>query len=188
MLPPIIVRLIYILQGIHTSDRTLKQENVVITTQLELVIAIVAATVPCLRPFMNATNTSFLAQDTVSASKYTKNAYGSDEKRSKIPQGSALRSLRLGRSKNNTGMEVSQDEIALEPMNGGGQEIGRALGGHEPVERQEDQLSNGSHDSQSRIIRRDVEWNVRYEPRANVVGGEPGQQQDDYDKHFSHRV
>lgn len=190
MLPPIIVRLIYVLKSVNASDSTLKLENVVIATQLEIVVAIVAATIPCLRPFMNATNTSFLTQmDTVVSSGYGKNAYGSGEKRSKTPQGSALRSLRLGRSNNKSGTEMSQDEIALEPMNGGGEEIGKALGGGEGHnERQEDQQSHGSHDSQSRIIRRDVEWNVRYEPMSDTPGSvRPANQRDDYDKHYSHR-
>lgn len=200
MFPPIAFRLHYVLSEVNSSDPTLKLANVVILTQVELVVAIVSATVPCLRPFMAATYTTWGGRvDTVSDSGYHKRAYAAGQNGSANTAGGTtakdFRSIRIGRSKNNTETSKSQEEIGLEPMNPRGkkkspgwEEVGNALedgrddrypstttkeSGYEyiagsstnPV--QEDQQSSGSHDSQNLIIRRDIEWAVSYEPRPS---------------------
>jgi hypothetical protein len=214
LLAPIAFRLHYVLSAINSADPTLRLVNVVILTQVELATAIVSATIPCLRPFMAATYTTWGGRvDTVSGSGYHKQAYASgQEEDSKTGQGSTVKkflSRRMERSTNNTDTEHSQD-IALEPMgtrrkkeSQGWKEISNDLKGgrndrypstskesqdeyigksrQTPV--QEDQQSSGSHDSQKMIIRRDLEWTVRYEHRSSI-SGEDTEVHDEFNRGF----
>ncbi|KAK5049004.1 hypothetical protein LTR84_005426 [Exophiala bonariae] len=200
---PLGFRLHYILAAIDSADPTLKSVNVVITSQVQLSAAIVSATIPCLRPFMAATYTTWGGRvDTVSGSGYQKGAYGSGkEEGSHLSQGTKIKgflSRRIERSQNTTGAEHSQD-IALEPLatrrkkeSQGWEEIASTLEDqgskqyssaafdereHEYDSKistgnlvQEDQQSSDSHDSQRMIIRRDLEWSVRYEHRPSLSG------------------
>jgi hypothetical protein len=119
-------------------------------------------------------------------------------------------SRRTDRSKNNTDTEYSMD-IALEPIgtrrkkeSQGWKEISNASkdehnkrypstapkkshdeyngsGRGNPV--QDDQKSSGSHDSQKMIIRRDLEWTVRYEHRSSI-NGEDTEAPHEYNRRF----
>ncbi|KIW20095.1 hypothetical protein PV08_00670 [Exophiala spinifera] len=155
------------------------RDKVVITTQTELVVALVAATVPCLKPFMGAVDTSFgaAAGTSLAGSGYNKRStrsgnggqYSNESKTALSSNG-----FRIRRKKNGVDALTSHDDIALEPMS-------RSWTGKADLEDQtgdrntstttkpstDDHQSVGSQDSQQMIIRRDVEWNVRYESRQN---------------------
>lgn len=200
---PIAFRLHYLLLATDSADPTLGLVNVVITTQVELSAAIVSATIPCLRPFMAATYTTWGGRvDTVSGSGYHKRAYASGREEGSHPsQGTTVKgflSRQMNKSQNTTGTEHSQD-IALEPLgtrrkkeSQGWKELSNTLedtstkrssstmlkDSHDEYNSklgtgnlvQEDQQSSDSHDSQRMIIRRDLEWSVRYEHRPSLNG------------------
>ena len=110
LIAPIAARLHYLLPVLHTSshDPTLKLRNAVIITQVEAVVSIVTATVPCLRPFMRATYTTWGGRvDTVYSLGYSKRS-GNKGKSSFTASGVG------GRRKN----RVSQDAIPLGSMSG----------------------------------------------------------------------
>ncbi|KAK4940170.1 hypothetical protein LTR10_019705 [Elasticomyces elasticus] len=187
LLLPLAFRLHYVLASLHSQDITLRQDRIVINTQVELVTAMVAATVPCLRPFMAATYTTWGGRvDTVSGSEY-KSGSNSGKKHITTGSKSVLSSLRMGRSKKGVDELTSRDDISLEPMSQSWSAKG--MDGHNTerhpstirkqsgddsgaMNQADDQQSLGSHDSQRMIIRRDVEWNVRFEnrPEANGTG------------------
>lgn len=142
--------------------------------------------------------------DTVSGSGYHKRAYASGQAQDSSPGTTVkgFLSRRMDRNKDTTDTQNSQD-IVLEPLSvrrnkesQGWKEIGNALE-NKPSNRhpstttkdshddyigkdstgnlvQEDQQSSGSHDSQKMIIRRDLEWSVRYEHRSDANGDDPG--------------
>lgn len=193
MIFPIAFRLHYILSSLQARDITLRQDKIVINTQVELVTAMVAATVPCLRPFMAATYTTWGGRvDTVSGSDYHKSSGNSGKRDRQTTSGSksvlSSRTLRFGRKKNGVDELTSRDDISLEPMSRSWGAKGmdgrdeerhpstttRKQSGDDQVGMNqadvEDQHSLGSHDSQRMIIRRDVEWNVRFENRPTDHG------------------
>lgn len=179
MIAPLAVRLAYIVSNLDAQDPTLRQDKVVVNTQTELVVALVAATVPCLRPFMGAVDTSFgaAAGTSLAGSGYKKRStrsgnggqYSNESKTVLSSNG-----FRIGRKKKGVDELTSNDDIALEP-------ISRSWTGKAGLEDQtedrhtstttkqsgDDHQSVGSQDSQQMIIRRDVEWNVRYESRPD---------------------
>jgi hypothetical protein len=194
--------------------------NTVTLTQVELATAIVTATIPCLRPFMTATYTTWGGRvDTVSGSGYHKRAYAFGRDGSTPSQGTAVKaffSRRTDRSQNNTGTEQSQD-IALGAMPTSNthrredsqgwkeitsntslddghksdrhpsnltQEVGSEyINNSRQIPVQEDQQSASSQDSQKMIIRRDLEWSVRYEHRRSI-NGEETEVHEEYNRHF----
>ncbi|KAI1618475.1 hypothetical protein EDD37DRAFT_622808 [Exophiala viscosa] len=183
---PLAFRLHYVLASLHAHDITLRQDRIVINTQVELVTAMVAATVPCLRPFMAATYTTWGGRvDTVSGSEYNKSGSNSGKKHTTSGSKSVLSSLRIGRSKKGVDELTSRDDISLEPMSQSWSAKGmdgnqterhpstiRKQSGDDSgaMNQADDQQSLGSHDSQRMIIRRDVEWNVRFENRPDLNG------------------
>lgn len=195
LLLPIAIRLHYVLSTINSTDPTLKVVNTVILTQVQLTSAIVSATIPCLRPFMAATYTTWGGRvDTVSGSGYHKRGNTSGQADdSSHSHGTTMKSFfsrQMDRSMDDKVTEPSHD-IALEPIgtrrkkeSQGWKQIGnstqaeandqfppttaegdgdryKSKGRKRHV--QEDQQSAGSQESQQMIIRRDVEWTVRYE-------------------------
>lgn len=180
MIAPLAVRLGYIVSNLDAQDPTLRQDKVVVNTQTELVVALVAATVPCLRPFMGAVDTSFgaaAAGTSLAGSGYAKRSTRSGNARQYSNESKQVLSsngFRIGRKKKGVDELASHDDIALEP-------ISRSWTGKAGLEDQteerhtstttkqsaDDHQSVGSQDSQQMIIRRDVEWNVRYESRQD---------------------
>jgi hypothetical protein len=197
-----------VLSAYNSSNTTLKLSDAVILTQVELVVAIVSATVPCLRPFMAATYTTWGGRlDTVSGSGYQARAYADGKGGSaNVSKSTGSRAIRSIFSKSATDTMKSQDDIALNPINyrgkkngSGWEELGNSQayppgapkdGQHKymattrakPVA--EDQQSD---DSQKMIIRRDLEWTVHHEPRASMPEGHH-QTQEESDGRFLHGV
>lgn len=197
MIPPIALRLHYLLRAVHSSNPTLKMTDAVILTQVELVMAIVSATIPCLRPFMTATHTTWGGRvDTVAASGYHARAYANGKGRSGSGSKSAGSKIRSIMSRSATDTIKSQDEIPMKPVSHRGKKSGTGWEEldhgmvYPPVASKErgdmymntvseDQQSAGSQeDSQKLIIRRDLEWTVHHEPRASITEGHHQVQED----------
>lgn len=202
MIPPIALRLHYVLKAVNTSDPTLKLTDVVIVTEVELVMAIVSATIPCLRPFMAATHTTWGGRvDTVAASGYHAQAYANGKGGSGSGSKSAVSKIRSMMNRSATDTTKSQDDIPMKPVSHRGKKSGTgwedldhgmAYPPVAPKERDdmymntvsEDQQSSGSQeDSQKLIIRRDLEWTVHHEPRASITEGHH-QTQEDINGHY----
>ena len=110
----------YVLSTINSTDPTLTVVNAVIVAQVELTCAIVRATIPCLRPFMAATYTTWEGRvDTVSGSGYYKR--GNTSARAGVSSHShgtttkSYFSRPMDRGTDDKVVEQSQ-EIALEPI------------------------------------------------------------------------
>jgi len=74
----IVLRLYYLNIELSSPDPTLKGTLVSVSTQIQISYAIIAATTPCLRPFMSALNTHYGAPaqiKTPSGSKNSNNSY-----------------------------------------------------------------------------------------------------------------
>jgi len=136
LIAPIAARLHYLLPALTSSDATLHLNTVVINTQVELLWAIVAATIPCLRPFMTATHTTWGGGivDTDYGSAYYQRSHRTRSKTA-YNGGKPTSSTPKRKRSNHANAETSQDEIALRPMphtrqgsHAGWEEVSVALG------------------------------------------------------------
>ena len=158
---PIAFRLHYIKEEIFSDNQTFVGTWAVICTQVDISYAIIAATIPCLRPFMAATVTATAPTDgTRKGTRYVK---GSREKSVK-GNSYGLQSIlpHFNKSKNqNTEKQVSTSTTT--------QEIYGTNHDHNvSVISPGDQHSVESQESRQMIIRRDVEWAVTdEEPGSN---------------------
>ncbi|KAL2063953.1 hypothetical protein VTL71DRAFT_4447 [Oculimacula yallundae] len=144
MIAPIILRLFSILSTLHSQDPTLAGTMTIVYTQIELCYAIIAATTPCLRPFMKALSTHYGAPATLKITPSNTNTYSlnSISKRSKIP---LCYPTKLQRDDNDVPV-LRWDKTTHHASVVGG-----------------DQRSLQSHGSKSMIISKDTQWAVDFE-------------------------
>ena len=163
-----------------SSDMTLRAEDTVINTQVELSWAVMAATIPCLRPFINATHTTWGGHgDTTQGSKVEdskQNGTGYPRKQPTGPvsrlshkiRGLSSNNRSINRSRPGHSTNLSQDIDTETP--GGTRVWDSAARTQSRVEhgvRDGDHVSTSSHDSKRMMIKRDLEWTVDYEPRES---------------------
>lgn len=155
---PAAFRLHYISDEILSVDPTLDGTWQAICTQIEINYGIIAATIPCLRPFMVATATHYgapaSAKRSPNATSQTPRGTEPGFSLGSIPNG--LRSATRGRF--NRSDEKSKDiPPTIHEVDGtNGNQVGRNPSG-------DDHHSLESHDSKKMIIRKDVEWSVEFE-------------------------
>lgn len=149
---PIAFRLHYLKKEIFSDDQTFVGTWTAICTQVDISYAIIAATIPCLRPFMTATVTTIAPTDgTRKGSRYVK---GTREKSGSNGNNYGLQSIipRFNRTKK------AEKQVSTSTTT---QEIYGTNNDHNVfVISPGDQHSVESQDSRQMIIRRDVEWAV----------------------------
>jgi hypothetical protein len=158
---PIAFRLHYIKQEIFSDDQTFVGTWAAICTQVDMSYAIIAATIPCLRPFMAATVTATAPTD--GTQKGTRYIQGSREKSGK-GNSYGLQSIipRFNKSKNQNTEKQSSTSTTTQEIYGTNHDHNVS------VISPGDQHSVESQESRQMIIRRDVEWAVTdEEPSSN---------------------
>jgi hypothetical protein len=115
-----------------------------VCTQIQISYAIVAATIPCLKPFMNALSTNYGAPAQTKASPSgSKSQYQNEYSLSSLSKGSRLGRLeRLKVSAPTTPWDRANHQVSVVPG---------------------DQHSMESHESKKMIISKKNEWHVDYE-------------------------
>ncbi|KAE8446753.1 hypothetical protein EG329_011658 [Mollisiaceae sp. DMI_Dod_QoI] len=143
-------RLYYLRIELLDSDPTLKGSRASICTQIQISYAIIAATTPCLRPFMSALSTNYGSPATIHTPSNTKgsgNSYGL----SQLSKSSQIRGLEKRPPKS------SHQELP-ETRWDGTDHHASIVGG--------DNISFESHSSVQMIIQKNTEWEVEYEGRS----------------------
>ena len=96
---PIIVRLHYLDDAFNSPNYTLLVTWAVVCKEVQICYAIIAATIPCLKPFMSAMATNYGAPAEGARTKtgtYGKNTYKKSGNQKESRNGFNLASLRLG--------------------------------------------------------------------------------------------
>jgi hypothetical protein len=144
---PTAFRLYYLNIEFSSSDPTLDAVLASVCTQIELNYAIIAATTPCLRPFMSALSTNYGAP---AQTKVSPSATGTGRSNNEISLSSMSKMSRTGRPEEK-GKQATmpttrwdQSEHYTSVMSG-------------------DQHSMESHESKQMIISKNTEWAVEYE-------------------------
>ena len=180
-LPVIVVavfRLHYLSEALNSSNFTLDITYEAVCKQVEIAYAIIAATLPCLRPFMVATATNYGAPAEGHKTKigsygkaYTRSGSSNKSSRADRNQSHAGFSLtNLTRTfgsgshseKNNASSAASGDNNApIHEMDSYGQHTATVVASHTP----RNARSLESSENRQMIIRKDVEYAVEYDPR-----------------------
>ncbi|KAE9367678.1 hypothetical protein N431DRAFT_349139 [Stipitochalara longipes BDJ] len=142
VIAPALLRLFYLNQEFTSSDPTLHGVIASVCSQIQISYAIVAATIPCLRPFMAALSTNYgaPAQNRTSPSGTKKSQQYKLSSLSK-----STRSIRVDRSKLSA---------PVKPWDRGNTHTSVVSG---------DQHSMESHESKQMIISKNTEWQVDFE-------------------------
>ncbi|KAH8770203.1 hypothetical protein F5882DRAFT_411675 [Hyaloscypha sp. PMI_1271] len=145
VIAPAILRLVYLNQEFTSPDPTLHGVLASVCTQIQISYAVVAVTIPCLRPFMAALSTNYgaPAQARTSPSGSKKSQPGKEYKLSSLSKSS--RSVRVDKSKVST---------PVKPWDRGNTHTSVGSG---------DQHSMESHESKQMIISKNTEWQVDFE-------------------------
>lgn len=152
-------RLAFLHTELSSSDPTLKGSLAAITTQIQISYAIIAATTPCLRPFMSALSTNYGAPAQIKTPLGTKNnSYG-------------LSSLST-KNRQEKGKQLTVSETAPDTRWDGVDHQASVSAGA-------DNISFDSHSSVQMIIQKNTEWGVEYEGRR-------GQTPENAHEPFSH--
>ena len=141
-------RLSYLNEEFLSSDPTFDGVLASVCTQIEISYAIIAATTPCLRPFMTALSTNYgaPAQTKISPSAAGTARSGTDFSLSSLAKVSRLGQEEKGKASVPT-TRWDQAEHHASVMSG-------------------DQHSMESHESKQMIISKNTEWTVEYEGPA----------------------
>jgi len=183
---PIVWRLHFLRSFLSSSNPTLDGTLVVVNTQIEMNYAIIAATIPCLRPFMTALSTNYGAP----APKTPASNYGSNEYSLNSLSGRSKPASRKVASKKRKSFiqldsreEASEKDIELGGKvvggsgSGGGKGNGKRGNGegtdrwrwdeneHTARIARGDGHSMESHESKQMIIERNTEWTVEFQGR-----------------------
>lgn len=151
MIAPTILRLDSIFDTFRSTDPTLRGALSQVYTQIELSYAIIAATLPCFRPFMKALSTHYGAPSpmkfTPKSTPTNTHAYSlnSVSKRSKMTGSREWSS----KGKTKTGL----DDVPVLRWDGSAHHASVVSG---------DQRSIQSHDSKQMIISKNTQWTVDF--------------------------
>jgi hypothetical protein len=143
LIAPIILRLFFLNREFSSSDPTLNGVLASVWTQIQISYAIVAATIPCLRPFMNALSTNYGAPAQTKSPSGSKQQYKNNYSLSSLSKGS-----RLGRIEK---LKASAPLPSWDRTN------------HQTSVMSGDQHSMESHESKKMIISKKNEWTIDYE-------------------------
>jgi hypothetical protein len=175
---PAAFRLHFVADALNSSNFTLDMTFQVVCKQVEIAYAIVAATLPCLRPFMVATATNYGAP-----AEGHKSKMGSYS-RAYVRSGTNNKSSHTGRNQSHTafslshitrnmssGLHSEKNNVAstmnadnngpMHGMDSYGRHRATVVSSHAP----RDGRSIDSSESKQMIIRKDVEYAVEYDSR-----------------------
>jgi hypothetical protein len=175
---PAALRLHYLSEALNSSNFTLDITYPAVCKQVEIAYAIIAATLPCLRPFMVATATNYGAP--AEGHRTKTGSYGKAYARS----GSLNKPSQRDRNQSSTGFNLtnltrklgsglhSEKNTASSTVNGDnsaricgmdsyGEHTATVVASHAP----RDTRSIESSESKQMIIRKDVEYAVEYDSR-----------------------
>jgi hypothetical protein len=144
---PTAFRLYYLSDEFSSSDPTLDGVFASICTQIEISYAIIAATTPCLRPFMTALSTNYGAP---AKTKGSPSVMGTGRSDNEYSLNSLSKMSRLGRPEEK-GKQVSQPAMRWDQSE------------HHASVMSGDQHSMESHESKQMIISKNTEWAVEFE-------------------------
>jgi hypothetical protein len=149
---PTALRLYYLGLEFSSSDPTLEGVLASVCTQIEMNYAIIAATTPCLRPFMSALSTNYGAP---AQTKTSPSAAGTARSDNEFSLSSLSKMSRLGRPEEK-GKQVSAPKTRWDQSE------------HHASVMSGDQHSMESHESKQMIISKNTEWAVEFEgPNRN---------------------
>jgi hypothetical protein len=154
-----------------SDDPTLHAAYSTICKETEVAFAIVAASVPCLRPFLTATATNYGAPAEGAKSSYGHyaNTAGSSKVHSDHGAGSfSLKKLNLGKKREAPQSSSNIDRIQEEHFDSQHRSQVTATGNNIQAR---DTASVESDDSKGMIIRKDVHYNVQYYDREKTGPG-----------------
>lgn len=149
---PTAIRLYYLSEEFLSSDPTLDGVMASVCTQIEMSYAIIAATIPCLRPFMTALSTNYGAAPKAKSSPSAAGTArsGNDFSLASLSKASRLGPEEKGKPTLAPTTRWDQSEHHVSVMSG-------------------DQHSMESHESKQMIISKNTEWAVEYEgPNRNT--------------------
>ncbi|KAI9744980.1 MAG: hypothetical protein M1835_002655 [Candelina submexicana] len=180
-----IIRLRYLVPKLNSSDYTFDTVYGLVCTQIELHYSLMAATIPCMKPFVKAFHTGYLgtaARQTNYGYGYGTGTFGNSDK-TDHGRSFALQSMRSRsaderknvepqRQKSTHNLKLQEKELRPDMADS------TVFIEHNQV--QEESGSVTSHGSDQMIIRRTVGWDIRYEDEEQQ--GQPqlpimGQQQ-----------
>lgn len=160
VIAPTALRLYYLGKEFSSSDPTLDGVLASVCTQIEMNFAIIAATTPCLRPFMAALSTNYGAP---APTKTSPSGTGTARSNNEFSLSSFSKMSRLGRS-DEKGKQASMPTTRWDQSK------------HHASVISGDQHSMESHESKQMIISKNTEWAVEFEgPNRNTQPtGRPG--------------
>lgn len=169
IIAPIIARLHYLHVLYHSNDPTLNVANSTICKEVEMAFGIIATSIPCLRPLLNAMATNYGAPP---KTQYARNPYATGSNSGKSKQAGdtfALQKLKQ------TLASVTSSSSKSRRIN---KEHSQSLSGNQfyastvkTTPREESSLRSGA--SQDMIIRKDVDYDVQYYDK-NIEEGDAG--------------
>ncbi|KAI9701000.1 MAG: hypothetical protein M1836_001668 [Candelina mexicana] len=181
-----IIRLRYLVPTLNSSDYTFDSVYGLVCTQIELHYSLMAATIPCMKPFVKAFNTGYLgtaARQTNYGYGYGTGTFGNSDDKTNHGRSFALQSMR-SRSADERKHVEPQHQKSTHNLKLKEKELRPDMADstvyveHNQV--QEESGSVTSHGSDQMIIRRTVGWDIRYDDEEQQ--GQPqlpimGQQQ-----------
>jgi hypothetical protein len=165
IIAPIVVRLHYLSIVYNSDDPTLHAASSTICKQTQVAFAIVAASVPCLRPFLTATATHYGAPAEGAKSRHGQyaNTAGSSKMQTENGAGSfSLKKLKFGKKGEIPQSSSKNDRTQGEPFDSHHRSQVTATGIQVQAR---DTASVESDDSKGMIIRKDVHYDVQYYDR-----------------------
>ena len=147
-----IVRLYYLSITLHSSDFPFDSTYSGLLTQIEMHYSLMAATIPCMKPFIKAFNTGYLGH-TVSQMGGYGTGYGTGYGKGNEY---VLQSISSDRGFGPTKAKSGRNLGPLRPDQGDNATVVE----HEPAQPSGSMTSDGS---EKMIIRQTVGWNVRYD-------------------------
>jgi hypothetical protein len=152
-----ILRLDAIQTALNSTDLPLKGAMVAVYTQIEISYAIIAATTPCLQPFMKALSTNYGAPASSGSSPHATKAYSMNNfsKASKVSK----RSGASGTQSSNMGTDLNVVNSKPALRWDKSEHQASVIAG----DRDRDRDSISSHNSKQMIISKNTEWTINYE-------------------------
>ncbi|RMZ86824.1 hypothetical protein DV736_g5951, partial [Chaetothyriales sp. CBS 134916] len=161
---PIIAHLHYLSKVYKSDDPTLRAAYSTICKQIEVAFAIVAASVPCLKPFLAATATHYGAPAEGAKSRHGQYANTAGSSKGHSERSFRLRKLNLSKKKESPQSSSDHTTIQEEPFDSQYRsQISATANQIQPIARP----SIDSDDSKGMIIRKDVHFAVHREQMSH---------------------
>jgi hypothetical protein len=153
----LVIRLYFLAQALHGSDYIFELATPITLAEIQLFYSLIAATIPCLRPFLKAFNSGFMG---VAATQADPTLYGSSDGR----KGNSSYILQSRRGDNKSALRSAAHASRDEGRGFREVNIGQShtCVEHDPMHNAETG-SRTSDGSEKMIIRQTVAWDVQYD-------------------------